>query len=180
MSKQSIEQLQQSINALQKQLDDLRNGMAEQERAKKVKIAPKVSMWEPTDIYYCILGTGICESASYTSYLDKERCEAGNCFPTRELAEYYAKRRAARQRLEMLALAENGMVPYEFQRRKDDLCNFYIGWYEDGNEVCVMDFAVINPGVQYFPTKQAAQRVLDAMTDDDLILLYGTANRGGK
>lgn len=174
MTKQSIEQLQQSINALQKQLDEL----------KKQQPKP-LEMWKPvmSKYWWNIIARGDVSIES-VSPCRESYAEAnylfGNCFPTRELAEYYAKRRAARQRLEMLALAENGMVPYEFLHKKDDACNYYIGWYEGGQYVCVMDFSVINPGTQYFPTRAAAQRVLAAMTDDDLITLFGTANRGGK
>lgn len=178
MNKQQIESLQQSINQLQKQLDDLRNT-----QSAKLEIATsKVAMWKPEDaeIYFKVLSSGELISDTYVAPIDRKLQKEGNCFPTRELAEHYAKKRAARQRLEMLALAENGMVPYEFKRKQDDACNYYIGWYEGGPDVRVMDFSVINPGVQYFPTRSATQRVLDAMTYDDLVTLFGTANRGDK
>lgn len=172
----SIEQLQQSIDAMrdalastQKQLDELK-----QQQPKKLE------MWKPAEdeVFFTIHDTGDVTASSYQGYSDypMDCYFIGNCFPTRELAEYYAKRRAARQRLEMLALAENGMVPYEY---KSCNSNYYIGnHYHIG--VCVMDFSIINSGVQYFPTRQAAQRVLDAMTDEDCFLLWGTANRGGE
>jgi len=172
MSKQlDIEQLQQSINALQKQLDDLRS-----QQPAKLEIATKVAMWKPDyqEPYYFIKKGNTVANTQHNDWPeDKNLMEVGNCFPTEELATHYAEKRAARHRLEMLALAENGMVPYEFILNE---INYYIGgYYTEG--VRVLSFERINPGVQYFPTKEAAQRVLDAMSDEDLVLLFGTANR---
>lgn len=175
MTKQSIELLQQDIDTLrlrqeclQKQLDELRT----QQQPEKLE------MWKPAEdeVFFTIHDTGD-GTASYQGYIDypMDCYFIGNCFPTQELAEYYAKRRAARQRLEMLALAENEMVPYEFKYRNS---NYYISAYL--NKLLIESYNETQEGHQYFPSKEAAQRVLDAMTDEDLITLFGTANRGGK
>lgn len=166
MTKQTIEQLQQSINTLQKQLDEL-----------KQQPPSKVSMWKPDEYekYFLIRdGYGIINSFHDGGQDDYDLLTCGNCFPTRELAEYYAKKRAARQRLEMLALVENGMVPYEWTV---NCPNFYLTACSD---ISIDQHCTVREDHQYFPTRAAAQHVLDAMTDEDCLLLWGTANRGGK
>lgn len=173
MTKQSIEQLQQSIDALQKQLDAL----AAAQQTQKLEIATsKVSMWKPEDDgFFFIESNGRVDSYGvHAAVMVRTHHEEGNCFPSESLAEYYAKRRAARQRLEMLALAENGMVPYEWTV---NCPNFYLTTCSD---ISIDQHCTVREDHQYFPTKKAAQRVLDAMTDDDLVILFGTANRGGK
>lgn len=176
MTKQSIEQLQQSIDALQKQLDAL----AAAQQTQKLEIATsKVSMWKPEDDgFFFIESNGRVDSYGvHAAVMVRTHHEEGNCFPSESLAEYYKKRRAARQRLEMLALAENGMVPYEFTQGQD---NWYIFGHGTSDSLSVTYTSVCTFTVQYFSSREAAQRVLDAMTDDDLLVLFGTANRGGK
>lgn len=167
MTKQSIEQLQQSINTLQKQLD----AFAATQQTQKLE------MWKPhhNQAYFYINDMDVEATDSCSGNGDGILYKTGNCFPTEELATYYSKRRAARQRLEMLALAENGMVPYEFRMHEDNWCI--------ENQLSQLEPSVhdgYRAECQHFPTQEAAQRVLAAMTDDDLMLLYGTANKGGK
>ena len=153
MTKQSIEQLQQSINTLQKQLD----AFAATQQTQKLE------MWKPKcakNYFFAYqnlnVGLYLYNEGDAT---DASMVNAGNCFPTHELAEYYAKRRAARQRLEMLALAENGMKPYEWTQGRDNYCIV-----ADGYAKLTVDCYISHREQQYFPTKEAAQRVLDAMT----------------
>lgn len=168
------DQLKGVIDSLQKQLDTLRNQLAGRAKNKKL------NMWKPAYMqsYWLISVDGDVYSADFVRapYSDR-RASIGNTFITEELAKHYATRRAALQRLEMLALADNALVPYGFQCESKNICNYYIGWHKELG-VCVMDFTTINPGgVVYFPTKEAGIRVLDAMTDEDLITLFGTAKR---
>lgn len=175
MSKQlDLDTIQQNINYLQNQIDKLQNELSRQKLAQPKKL----EMWQPEDYeHYFIIrdGYGIINSFNDGGEDDSSLITCGNCFPTRELAEHYAKKRAARQRLEMLALAENGMVPYEWTQGRGNYCIGANGYAE-----LIVDYYTSRRDQQYFPTKEAAQRVLDAMTDEDLITLYGTANRGGK
>lgn len=171
---QQIDKLQKQLDALKKQLDEPQN----------TKVAPKVAMWKPDSdelIYSIVSDEEILQwgyAGSDLAFIE-DTYKKGNQFPTRKLAEHYAKNRAARQRLEMLALAENGMAPYEFRAGEQ---NFMItGVHAEDNLIMILSTHIdMHGGVQYFPSKEAAQCVLDAMTDDDLILLYGTANRGDK
>jgi hypothetical protein len=175
---EELERLQQTLTAQQRQLNDL---VAEQQRLLRVQQAqPKpLEMWKPEFVadYFVIDANGTAARRVNANPSATELSTVqGNCFPTRELAEYYAKRRAARQRLEMLALAENGMVPYEFDRTTTENYRIQRGC----TELYISSHQDYQSADPYFSTEAAAQRVLSAMSEDDLILLYGTANRGDK
>lgn len=187
MSKQQIEQLQQHINDLQQSLDIWKEKLDElrNPQPKKLEIAPKIAIWKPEvdDVYYYITdddGSVIATSWESYSHSALDYHSIGNCFPSESLAEYFAARRAARQRLEMLALAERFSEgenrPYEptLDKQYWVLC----GRKDMGIKPAVNFMYTTNE--QAFPTAAAAQRVLDAMTDEDCLLLWGTANRGDK
>lgn len=162
---------QSKITQLEAQAKQLHEELA---RLKEELAKPKkLEMWEPDNLqryYFTLTDNSVCgEIYDNSCASDRRAMEAGNCFPTRELAEYYAERREARQRLEMLALAENGMVPYVFRYNEP---NWFI--FACVNTTLTVDLAYQQQrDTQYFPTARAAERVLDAMSNEDLILLYG-------
>lgn len=124
--------------------------------------------WEPKsgEPYYTIIATGeIVECSNGDDYTEKAYAN-GNVFKTREQAEKFAKKRAARNRLELIAEKLNaGWEPGEGKE-------LYYVYGEDalstiGRRVCTKSNDV------YFKSKELAEQALTYLTDDEKFQLWG-------
>jgi hypothetical protein len=130
--------------------------------------------WCPgsNDNYYYLLWDNYVKenTVSYSGFnFTRQLSKVGNCFRTREQAERYAKHRAARQRLELLALELNGegypLVPPVGAEAHHI--------YGSSNGLTVGAYMGVRVGVVYFRTRELAEKAIELTSNEDLIELFG-------
>lgn len=126
-------------------------------------------LWKPKkgEGYFFIKSDGCLDHDLYNNHpIDNRRLSIGNCFPTREAAERHVAWLKVTQRLRELA---GGFKPdwNDHSQAKFKLCFDHIvkKW-----ESCIFYYCQ-NPGLIYFPTREAAQHAIDVLGDDLNVLL---------
>jgi len=135
------------------------------------KMSPSESRWkaEYNETYYTIYSGGnVYESFFVKYHEDLRRLNSGNMFKDKATAQHYAKKRAARQRLELLALALNGEI-VEFATHT----NKYILIGSRG-KISVYAISSMNSGEVLFKTRALAERAIDLTSKEDLTTLFGS------
>lgn len=119
--------------------------------------------------YFISAGGYVVSSTDENDQEDSDRYNNGNKFKTMKLATYYANKRAARNRLECLALAIEGR-PHEFKYKE---YNWYI--FRDGkSSKCDVTFDYYSQEERiYFSSEENARLALDGTSYEDIMLLWG-------
>lgn len=173
MTKQELDKLKAEalVKALQdKLLKEFQEGVAEIYKGKENE--PSV-LWKPKDneSYYNIDSNGeVYESTWEDHPSDDGRHKNGNVFKTCEQAEKFAKKRAARNRLELIAEELNEGIDFNWENSSQK-------WYIEGNvEYDQFRFYYTQwarSEAVYFVSKELAQQALTYLTDEEKLILWG-------
>lgn len=106
------------------------------------------------------------------SLIDNGFYEVGNYFLNKEDAEYYSKLWAARQRFDRMAEVLNATASSGGRWIPKEGKVYYV-LSRDANRIIIGDSDCYYQGVPVFKTEEAAQRCLDAMSDEDKLILFG-------
>lgn len=162
--------LQEQLEKVQKELKDAQATISKlQEEIKKNNT---VKRWNSDyDEDYCFIQSQGAVAASFEENyeIDSDRYNNGNKFKTMELATYYRNKRAARNRLECLALAIEGR-PYEFN---PTAFNWYIYKVKNSNTYSVANHCYCSGDNIYFSSEENAQLALEGTSEEDRKLLWG-------
>jgi len=151
-------------------------GQTKEELLSKIKelekivqnMSPSESRWKAEDgnVYYEISSSKVYQNVVNLEY-DVRNFNTGNMFKDKATAQHYAKKRAARQRLELLALALNGGI-VEF---KDNLMQFHI--YSDDGDIVGYGTWNSNLNAVLFKTQALAKKAIKLTSKEDLTTMFG-------
>jgi len=153
-------------------------GATKEELLTKIKELEKIvtsmdnsggGRWQAKEgaIYYEIESNGVSRNTVNHAY-DRVNFKAGNMFKDKATAQHYAKKRAARQRLELLALALNGGgVGFK------SFANKYILIGRRG-KISVYAISNVNSGEVLFKTGELAKRAIKLTSKEDLTTMFGS------
>lgn len=125
------------------------------------------SEWPQTgDNYYYIAGNGEVVKSQFNSEFDYDcdSLEFGNCFKTKEEAEFKREQLKVLHELEELA---------DDDQKWDGKNGHYIIVYDhENNEIALWDYQIFHPHSLCFKSKESAQAAIDKIGEDRLKKYY--------
>ena len=153
------------------------NNLNEDERGKLVALVekankPVLKVWKPEkeEIYYYIKSNG---GVTYTNWVDwtvdETRYALGDCFHTREEAEFAVEKLKVAAELKRFAEEHNeGKIDW-----KHNNANKYYAYYSHNSAKIYIEFAYSNhlPGI-YFASREIVEQAIEAIGADRLKKYY--------
>lgn len=137
---------------------------------------PKSSVWKPelNGIYYMINSIGIVRKTENNSEIDEKYYEIGNCFKTREEAEFASEKQKVITELKRFALENN---EYELDWKDYDQKKYCIE-YNYANDCFINNeyrFRVKGSDI-YFSSENIANKAVETIGKDRLKKYYFEVN----
>lgn len=126
--------------------------------------------WKPTKdkLYYFVDSSGIVEFVCFNSDFDERCYDIGNCFKTREEAEFKAECIKVQHEIEELAREYNdGWKPDIY-----DICEYKYFIYYDGDDGIICDYCIKwadLPFTMFFKSEELCQKAIDTIGRERLL-----------
>ena len=135
------------------------------------QLEEEVGRWKPKpgDHRYWISDTGNIQDSSVYDGMAESIYTHGNYFRDKTTAEIFAKKRAARNRLELLAYELNGQEVVEYRRGVSQ----YNIEFLSGDRVEVGSWENYYLGQVLFKTRGLAEKAIELTFNEDLITMFG-------
>ena len=156
------------------------NNLTDKERATLLSLVEKANkpvnkVWKPGDgeTYFYLFGTGSIHVDRWNNCdIDCSRYEIGNCFKTREEAEFVLERQKVITELKRYALEHNeGEIDWNTRKK-----NFYIYYSYYINRIDI-DFAThMRESIVYFTSREIAEQAIQEIGEERLKKYYFEVN----
>ena len=155
------QELQNKISEVEKMLCELKEELENMEE----KEVEKGKIWKPkeNEEYYYIDSGNQVFPARIMSGLNTEDVIAGNCYPTKEKAEFEANREKYTRLFRQYV--EQHSEPLDWEN-----CNqpkYYVDYYEGENFQYDYSSCIQNPFVVYASSKEVLQEAIDFIGEDN-------------
>ena len=166
---EKFNELRISLVEAEKQIQDIRKELDElDDELDKVQIEPESRRWKPKrgQTYYCITSDGEIVSNTWNEgCYDLLRFTIGNCFETREEAEFVVER--LKVIAELKEFAEPDGSPWD-----SNAGQFNIIYNHNEIDVCVEHWTYIQTDSIYFKSRERALEAIKAVGKDRIKKYY--------
>lgn len=157
------------------------NNLTDEERTTLLSLIekankPKNKVWKPKEKYFCLFGDGSVHVDRWSNCnIDHSRNALGNCFKTREEAEFALERQKVITELKRYALEHNEK---EIDWYNHCVLKYYIQYDYVNNKLNIVStrYSKSNISSMYFTSDKIAQSAIKAVGEDRIKKYYFEVN----